>query len=339
VETIAFLEALVRALGQGWSARYGMMVPYGVFGVTLTSDVGGAIEVVPSLIRGERGEIIVWSPFVFARGRPAYDLHVDGELIRTPVLADAVARLDRWRRERGPAGRMAARFSRLEPPRPRRSGRTTEVDELTATPAMGARIPIMPPESSRESLAEALRGKKLGQIERARKLARQRSHDQAARELYAIARRASGDARANALGVLVAVATPQDGAELARYLGDPERSVQTIAVNGVVRTRYAAAVPALAALVVDRDARPTSARSQLSASAATAMKALSGKRGAAALTGYLSSTDPRVREAACVALQMSGSPATRRTRPLLERLLADADARVVKAARRALASR
>jgi hypothetical protein len=339
VETIDFLEDLVRALGHGWSARYGMIAPYGVFGVTLTSDVGGAIEVVPSLVRGE---IVVWSPFVFARGTPTYDLHVDGELVRTPVLTEAVARLERWRRERGPAGRMAARFAQ-----PRRSARTTEVDDLTVTPIMGSPVVVAPvrapvtrsPPGPAESLAEALRGKKLGQIERARKLARQRGHDQAARELYAIAKRASGDARANALGVLIAVARPQDGAELARYLGDPERSVQSVAVDGVKRTRYAAAVPALAALVVARDARPTSARSQLAASAATAMKALSGKRGIAALTGYLTSDDPRVREAACVALTMSGGPATKRTRPMLERLLADGDARVVKAAKRALAGR
>jgi HEAT repeat protein len=247
---------------------------------------------------------------------------------------------------------MAARFARVEPSRPRRSARTTEVDDPRVTPAMGSPVviePVRAPTRSPvarassagpvESLAEALRGKKLGQIERARKLARKRGHDQVARELYAIAKRASGDARANALGVLVAVARPQDGAELARYLGDPERSVQSVAVDGVKRTGYAAAVPALAALVVGRDARPTSARSLLAASAATAMKVLSGKRGIAALTGYLTSDDPRVREAACVALTMSGGPATTRTRPMLERLLADGDARVVKAARRALAAR
>jgi len=36
VETVAFLEALVRALGRGWSARYGIIAPYGVLGLTLT---------------------------------------------------------------------------------------------------------------------------------------------------------------------------------------------------------------------------------------------------------------------------------------------------------------
>lgn len=358
METIVFLEALVRALGQGWSARYGMIAPYGVFGVTLTSDVGGGIEVVPSLVRGE---IVVWSPFVFARGTPTYDLHIDGVLFRTSVLTEAVGRLDRWRRERSPAGRMAARFAKIDPPRPRRSARVTEpdvpLDAMTVTPAMGARAvgglaapvrsPAAPaasagatsPAGDDESLADALRGKKLGEIDRARKLARQRDPDHAARELFAIARRVTGDARANALGVLVALGRPKDGAELARYLGDPERSVQSIAVDGVKRAGYADAVPALAALVVARDARPTSARSQLAASAAAAMKALSGKRGAAALTDYLGSVDPRVREAACVALAMSGAPAGKRTRPMLERLLGDDDARVVKAAKRALAAR
>jgi HEAT repeat protein len=187
-----------------------------------------------------------------------------------------------------------------------------------------------------ESLADALRDKKLGEIDRARKLAKQRDRDQAARELLAIAKRATGDARANALGVLVSVGRPQDGAELARYLGDAERSVQRVAVDGVMRTGYAAAVPALAALVVARDARPTSSRSQLAASAATAMKALSGRRGGAALTGYLSSDDPRVREAACVALTIF--PGTKQARPLLEGLLLDRDARVARAAKRALAA-
>ncbi|MBC7977126.1 MAG: hypothetical protein H7138_19295, partial [Myxococcales bacterium] len=98
METIAFLESLVRALGRGWSARYAMIVPYGVFGVILTSDVGGAVEIVPSRVRGE---IVTWSPFVFTRGTPHYDLHTDdGVMTRTPVLADAVARLERWRRAR-----------------------------------------------------------------------------------------------------------------------------------------------------------------------------------------------------------------------------------------------
>jgi HEAT repeat protein len=189
-----------------------------------------------------------------------------------------------------------------------------------------------------ESLADALRDQKLGRIDRARKLAKQRDPGQAARELLAIARRASGDARANALDVLTAVARPEDGPELARYLADPERSVQSVAIDGVKRTGYAAAVAALATLVLGRDARPNSGKSRLAASAATAMKALSGKRGAAALTGYLTSDDPRVREAACVAFTMFSNPGTKVARPLLERLLVDGDARVVKAARRALAA-
>ncbi|HEX3765451.1 MAG TPA: HEAT repeat domain-containing protein, partial [Kofleriaceae bacterium] len=129
------------------------------------------------------------------------------------------------------------------------------------------------------------------------------------------------------------------GPELARYLGDAERSVQRIAVDGVKRTGYAAAVPALAQLVLARDGKPTSARTRLAIEAATAMKALSGQRGAAALTGYLSSDDPRVREAACVAFTLFTNPGTKQARPALERLLADGDPRVVRAARRALAPR
>jgi len=349
VEAVTFLEALIRALGRGWSARYGAIAPYGVFGVTLASDVGGWAEVVPSLVRGE---IVTWSPFTFTRGTPHYDVYTDdGELTRTAVVADAVARLERWRKARGPAGRVAARLARVAEKRPRRSARTTEVEvprmagarmtlapmvvaSATDVPAAVAAIAAVP-----ESLADALRDKKLGRIERARKLAKAGDRDQAAGELLAIARRAEGDARANALDVLAAVGRPEDGAELARYLDDPERSVQRVAIDGVKRTGYAAAVPVLATLVLGRDARPTSGRSRLALEAATAMKALSGKRGAAALTGYLTSDDPRVREAACVAFTMFANPGTKQARPLLERLLADGDAQVARAARRALAAR
>ena len=130
----------------------------------------------------------------------------------------------------------------------------------------------------------------------------------------------------------------QHGPELAVYLGDPERSVQSVAVDGVKRVGYAGAIPALAALVLARDTRPNTGKSRLAASAATAMKVLSGKRGAASLTGYLASQDPRVREAACVAFTMFANPGTKLARPLLEQLLADGDARVARAARRALAA-
>jgi hypothetical protein len=359
VEALAFLEALIRALGHGWSARYGVIAPYGVFGVTLTSDVGGSVEVVPSLVRGV---VVTWSPFPFTRGTPHYDLHTDdGELTRTAVVADAVARLERWRRARDPVGQVAARLARAGGRRSRRSARTTQVEvrpmrppaavpaasvaeapvvEAPVVDAPVADVPVAdtPVAAAIESLADALRDKKLGRIDRARKLAKARDRDQAADELRAIAQRASGDARANALDVLGLVGRPEDGAELARYLGDPERSVQSVAIDGVKRTGYAAAVPVLATLVLDRDARPTSGRSRLALEAATAMKALSGKRGAAALTGYLSSDDPRVREAACVAFTMFANPGTKVARPLLESLLADGDPRVAKAAKRALAA-
>jgi HEAT repeat protein len=342
VEAIGFLESLVRALGRGWSARYGMIMPYGVFGVILTSDVGGSVEVVPSLVRGPA---VIWSPFVFTQGTPHYDLHADGQLLlRTPALIEASARLERWRQARGPAGRVAARLARVGS-RARRA-RTTEVDVASfGVPDGVRRDGVGRGVAGRdgagrgvESLADALRDRKLGQIDRARKLAKHRDHGLATRELLAIARLADGDARANALGVLAAISRPEHGPAFARYLGDPERSVQRVAIDGVKRTGYAAAIPALAAIVLDRDARPTSSRSQLAVSAAAVMKALSGKRGAAALTGYLSSDDPRVREAACVAFTMSANPGARVARPLLERLLTDGDARVAKAARRALAA-
>jgi HEAT repeat protein len=321
VEPVGFLEALVRALGRGWSARYGVIAPFGVLGVTLTSDVGGKVEVVPSLVRGE---IVIWTPFMFTVGTPHYDLHADGTLLRTAVVADAVAHLERWRRARGPAGKVAARLARLGAGR-RRAVRTTEADAVRG--------------AARESLADALRGRPLGEIKRARDLAAGRDRDAAAGELLAIARRSTGDARANALGVLVAIARPEHGPELARYLGDAERSVQRVAIDGVKRTGYAAAVPALAQLVLARDGKPASPRTRLATEAATAMKVLSGQRGAAALTGYLRSDDPRVREAACVAFTLFTNPGTKQARPALERLLADGDPRVVRAARRALAPR
>jgi hypothetical protein len=320
VETVGFLEALVRALGRGWSARYGVIAPFGVLGVTLTSDAGGKVEVVPSLVRGPA---VIWSPFVFTGGTPHYDLYADGRLTRTAVLADAVAHLERWRRARGPAGKVAARLARVGARR--RPVRTTEVDALRGAP--------------RESLADALRGRPLGEIKRVRELAAERDRDAAAGELLAIARRSTGDARANALGVLVAIARPEHGPELARYLTDAERSVQRVAIDGVKRTGYAAAVPALAQLVLARDGKPASPRTRLATEAATAMKVLSGQRGAAALTGYFRSDDPRVREAACVAFTLFTNPGTKQARPALERLLADDDPRVVRAARRALAPR
>lgn len=321
METIAFLEALVRALGRGWSARYGIIAPYGVLGVTLTTDVGGTVEIVPSRVRGV---VVTWSPFVFTPGMPHYDVYTDdGVLTRTAVVAEAVDRLDRWRRSRGPMGQVAARLARASTRR--RSVRTTEVDVPRGPPA--------PP------LADALHGKRLGEIKRARELAAQRDPDLAAGELLAIARRSTGDARANALAVLVAIARPEHGPDLARYLGDPERSVQRVAIDGVKRTGCRAAVPALAAIVLGRDAKPASARTQLAIAAAIAMKVLSGQRGAAALTSYLGADDPRVREAACVAFTLFANPGTKQARPLLERLLADSDARVARAARRALAPR
>ncbi|HET9620146.1 MAG TPA: hypothetical protein VFP84_02180, partial [Kofleriaceae bacterium] len=95
MEAVGFLEALVRALGRGWAARFAMIAPYGVYGVILTSDVGGTVEVVSSLVRGPA---TIWSPFVFTRGTPTYELYADDQmLLRTPKLADAVARLERWR--------------------------------------------------------------------------------------------------------------------------------------------------------------------------------------------------------------------------------------------------
>ncbi|HEY0192742.1 MAG TPA: hypothetical protein VGC42_16600 [Kofleriaceae bacterium] len=350
VEAIGFLEGLVRALGRGWSARFNMIAPYGVYGVTLLSDVGGSVEIVPALVRGPA---VIWSPFVFTRGEPHYELWSgDRLLLRTPTLDDAVARLERWRAARGPGSKVAARFARLG-----RGRRTTEVDlppgdtltDLRTLPvaAVDAEAKARPKAKSKarprtakppESLVDVLRDARPGELERARKLAKRLGHDDAARQLFALASAGTGVARANALAVLATIAAPIDGVAIATYLGDPDRAVQRAAVDGLARARHVAAIPALAALVIARDGRPTSGRTQLAAAAAAALKALSGLRGGAGLLGYFTAVDPVIREAACVAIGLTAAPAAKQLRPLLERLVTDAEPRVARAARRALAS-
>lgn len=117
METVAFLESLVDALGRGWSARYAVIAPYGVFGVVLTCDAGGSVEVVPSFVRGAA---VTWSPFAFTRGVPHYDLHVGGELLRTRQLGEAVERLQRWRMARAPGDRLTRIAARMAATRARR---------------------------------------------------------------------------------------------------------------------------------------------------------------------------------------------------------------------------
>lgn len=343
MEAVGFLGVLVRALGRGWSARYGMIVPYGVFGLNLTSDVGGAVEIVPSLVRGPA---VIWSPFVFTRGTPHYELHAEGKLLlRTPKVEDAVARLERWRQARGPAGRVAARLAKVG--KPRRPQRTTEIDtrpegqrgsfdppRATPTAPMRAVEPPADGAGDETGLAAALRD---GKLDRARKLARQGDAVLVRRTLRTLLEQGSGTARATAAGVLAAIAEAGDGAELARYLMDLDRKVQRAAVDGVKRAGYVAALPALAALVIDRDSKPASAKTQLAAAAAVAMKALSGRRGAAGLLGYLDAPDPRLREAACIAVTLAPA-ASGPLRRALEQLLDDSDPRVARAAKRALAT-
>jgi len=309
VETVAFLEALVGQLGRGWSARYGILAPYCVLGVTLRCDTGGTVEVVPSRVRGE---VVTWTPFPFARGTPHYDLYVDGVIVRTAAVGEALAVLEGWRKARGPGAQVAARLARVGA---RSAARRAELGGTRGASRTGA------PRSKQPRAGEVREG------------------DAAVCDLLAIVRRSTGDARASALGKLVAIAGPEHGPELARYLSDPERSVQRVAIDGVKRTGYTAAIPALAALVIEHDRKLTSARSQLAVAAAAAMRVLSGHRGAAALTGYLTSDNPRVREAACVAFTLLANPGTKAARPMLERLLTDGDPRVERAARRALAPR
>ena len=345
MEAVGFLEALVRALGRGWSARFGMIAPYAVYGVTLVSDVGGAIEVVPALVRGPA---VIWSPFVFTRGEPHYELYcADRLLLRTPSVMAAVARLERWRAARGPSGRVAARFAKLG-----RGRRTTEVDLPPGDTLTDMRPPPVEPgpvrnaragrakaaKSAAPSLVDVLRDARPGELDRARRLARRLGHDESARQLFAVASASTGAARADALAVLATIAAPIDGVAIATYLGDPDRPVQRAAIAGVARAKYVAAIPALAALVLARDGRPTSGRTQLAIAAADALKALSGARGAAGLLGYFASPDPVVREAACVALGLVTAPSSKQLRPVLERLVSDAEPRVAKAAKRALSA-
>ena len=96
-----------------------------------------------------------------------------------------------------------------------------------------------------------------------------------------------------------------------------------------------AAIPALAALI-NGTARASSGHSY-QFDAATALKALSGRRGDAALIGYLDHADPRVREAACHAIAAYDT-GYRSAVPHLERCTGDVDPAVATAAKKALAA-
>ena len=101
-----------------------------------------------------------------------------------------------------------------------------------------------------------------------------------------------------------------------------------MAIDAVKRAGYAAAVPTLAAMVND-------GRYTFRFNAATAMKTLSGLRGASGTAHHFASSDPRVREAACEMVAMFDEGA-KLLRPHVEKALLDEDAKVAAAAKKAL---
>ena len=143
-------------------------------------------------------------------------------------------------------------------------------------------------------------------------------------ELLQIAAGGLRDARINALWIASEIATPRDGRMFTRFLDDKDERVRSMAIDGIERTRYRAALPALAAIV-------NTPRGPLRVTAAYAMAALAGG-GVSKLVGYLHDSDPRIREAGCHALWFLYEG--RRIAPEIERCTRDPDRRVVAAAKR-----
>jgi hypothetical protein len=102
-------------------------------------------------------------------------------------------------------------------------------------------------------------------------------------------------------------------------------------IEAIKRTSYTAAIPALAVIVCS-SRRGNQVEGVY---AATAMKSLSGKRGASGLLCYFASDDPRVREAACHAFSMFDD-GHKLALPYLEKALLDLDPAVAAAAKSAL---
>jgi hypothetical protein len=187
-------------------------------------------------------------------------------------------------------------------------------------------------EPAPKPLAELIAGKQLWKATTALDHAKRRPARDAMAELVTIL---AGDGpsteRANAMWIASAIASPEDGPTLARYLDDRSPEVRRMTFDAIKRTRYTDAIPTLAAIVC------ASRRGERveGVSAATAMKSLSGKRGASGLVGYFASDDPRVREAACHAFTMFDD-GHKLARPYLEKALLDSDPAVVAAAKDAL---
>jgi HEAT repeat protein len=187
-------------------------------------------------------------------------------------------------------------------------------------------------ERAAKPLAELIASKDLWNATTALEHAKRRPPREAIAELVHIL---AGDGpsaeRANAMWIASAVASPEDGPILARYLNDPSSDVRRMAFEAVKRTGYSDAIPTLAAIVCasvhDNQAEGVFA--------ATAMKSLSGKRGASGLLSYFASDDPRVREAACHAFMMFDD-GHKLALPYLEKAATDNDPAVAAAARRTL---
>jgi hypothetical protein len=181
-------------------------------------------------------------------------------------------------------------------------------------------------------LADLIAGKELWKATSAMEHAKRRPARDAMVELVKIL---SGDGppveRANAMWIASVIASPEDGPTFVRYLDDPEPEVRRMTIDAIKRTGYAAAIPTLAALVcASRHGHGVEG-----VYAATAMKALSGKRGASGLVGYFASDDPRVREAACHAFTMFDD-GHKMASPYLEKARLDMDPAVAAAAVNAL---
>ena len=179
------------------------------------------------------------------------------------------------------------------------------------------------------SLAELVAGKKLWKATRALEVAKRRAASEIRVELLAIARgQGTAEERANALWILGQVGTVEDGEALFTFLEDPHEQVCRMAIDGVKRTGYRAAIPTLARLVLGGGLR--------SMWSLTTMGSLSGTKGPSGLIGYLEHEDPRVREAACVGCKAFVKQGLKLATAPLEVRLADPDAAVAKAAANAL---
>jgi hypothetical protein len=197
----------------------------------------------------------------------------------------------------------------------------------------GASAPI----ETQKPLVEYFTDKLLWGVKTGIAHAKRRPHAEVMKELFALAASENGGKwgydRANALFGAAEIAEEDDGPAFARFLNDENEFVARVAIGGVKKTGYKAAIPALAAMVNGRDGGRRGR--VMSGHAATALKTLSGKRGASGILPYFDSEDARVREAACN-MFIVFDEAPKLGQPYLEKALNDSDEAVAAAAKRAL---